>query len=424
MDALKVLHDYCYIEPEHPVPRVGTPTRLGYTATESMPAVIVDLDSSGFVRMTITVLPDDLAEALKVATDDLVSNLGGDPSNDADVSRIRDSMGADTFDMQVSSLARTYFLSAAVMRTGIFPLMQPTARDLGVIDPATLAQPYTYSVTFPLLPSGELTSYDPVEIDIPQRPSIEGNAIKAKMRSIASGGASDKGAWEGELPAEDTEEFANLRGQAVKALEVEASSRWSEELMTVCNHELSHRLREEPPLNFVPLVANQMRYELDQRLRNQGSSYEAYVSAPGFDKAAFEKELTDEAELSLRTSIAVDAMADHIGVMVNRRELLESVGEKTGDEDHDRAIISLMMMTGQLPELLQVSRRYKTSDVLARQALNLYEQKRASVAGVDFSAAAGASSSASAPIADQIAASAKALDDTKTADGPKAETER
>ncbi len=368
MDALKVLHDYCYVEPQHPVPQVGAPAHLAYDPSASMPAVQVDLDASGFVRMTVTVEPADIRQALAAARDDLVTNLKGDPADEAQVRQLRERMGERDFDMQVSSVARTYFLSAAVLRTGLFPMLQPDARGLDVIDPAALDAPYSFAVTFPILPSSELTSYEPVDVEVPERPAISGEEMNERMREMAG----DAG-----VPEPGTDEFTKMHAEAVRQLGAEASARWSDELMTRCNHELSRRLVSDPPLGHVQLVTTQMCTDVDRRLREQGSSYAQYVSAPGFDRKAFERDLREQAELTLRTSIAVDALAEHVGVMVNRRELLESVGERAAGDDHDRPIIALMMMTGQLPELLQVARRYKTSDMLARRSLALYESRHA-----------------------------------------------
>lgn len=408
MNATDVLHDYLYRDPDFPVPGPGAPAHLAYPARPTSPAIDFSIVENGYATLRITAARDDVAQAYEDAVRELVSAAGGDPDDVADVERVRSDMGAERFADGVSTSVRTYFLSAAVLRTHAFPLVTPTCDDVDPIDVQRIGdEGYAFTARYFVMPRGEISSFDPVDAEIPAQPEIGQDEILAEMRRAAG---SD------ELPAQDSDEYASLREGAVARLGRKANGDWSDEVMTACNHALAGRLVSDPPAGYLVITRNQMANEYVAQLESQGVDWNAYRQSPDFDMDQFRAQIAEEAGLALRTSMAVDAMARHIGTMVSQREVLQTVGVPNNDALRAGRALTTMMLTGQLPQICQITRRYKTSDVIARQALRRASERRMAAEAAEAQAEAQAAGQpAAGGVADRIAAAGHAAADAHEA---------
>ncbi len=375
IDSIKVLHDYLYLSPDAPVAYSGDVVTRDYAATDVCPAAHVETEASGLATLVITVGPDQLADVLAVSSDNLVSDLGYDPQEEGSLAKARAKYGPENYDHRLSVVTRTFFLTAVILRTRLFPLATPKSLTRDVIElgknPAE-GQDYTFAYTFPILPKGELTSYDAVEIEVPRQ--LATNAAMVAARLDATIAARER--QTGKAIDPDGPEAAELRTQVTEELDRDMQNRWSGEVIDRCVAALEARLAKGPTDQEILYATAELMDDYRNRFEEeQGKSWEEFVRSGQADLDQIRRQLTVDAEKALRDGMALDAFADRIGLMLNQREILTSVGEETQDESGARAILTIMMMTGQLPQICAMARRYKASDVVARKALNAAEAR-------------------------------------------------
>lgn len=347
MDAIKVLHDYLYNEPDYPAPQVGEAVERDYAANDGSPAIHFSTAQNGYATLVITASKADVEQALDAARAELVRAMDANPENPDDIERVKAQMGEKQFNAQVSDIARTYFLSAATLRTLAFPMVAPLCDEVDPIDAAALDDNggYTFTVRYFMLPNSTLTSYDPVDVELPARPAIPDDP------QLTDGEREQK--------------------------QAEAQAQYNDELMTRCNHKLAERLTTQPPEHYFTIIRQATAREYEAQQRQSGVDWDAYVVSPEFDREAFDRQIAQESDLALRTSMAVDAMADHMSIVVNEREVMQVIGEPINNALHTREVLTTLMLTGQLPQVCQIARRYKVSGVVSRLALRHAAEKLA-----------------------------------------------
>lgn len=162
------------------------------------------------------------------------------------------------------------------------------------------------------------------------------------------------------LPEAQT--LLGLRSRIRDVLERDAEAVWRESLGALCIDELAKRLEGEP----TDLYVNKMRDELVKQfmgeLEMQGISYQQLVSQPDFDIAAFERQMAEEARVTLRRSLALDSLADHIDIQLEEKDIAKVIaGMYPGQEE---AAYQSLLESGQMPKLCEAALRQRATDWL------------------------------------------------------------
>lgn len=379
MDALSVLHDYCYKDPQHPAPGVGGHVHLEYDATQNLPCTTLDQGPDGTATLLCT-LPHGQAELLAVrARDYLLRGISLDPADLSSVGKARQAQ--PDFDEQVDSAVRAWVLSAAQLLTGVVAMLPPAQgqEDDGEREADRRASQHgerAFLLRFTAMPRSELSSYDAVEVAPPEPAVVTGEQIDARMRWMAMGdrmrGASDNAgaaATGGSpMPQEGTPAWDDLRSRATESLRQEVSRNWREEFSSLCNTTLAKRLTQQPPEHYAALLADELLEDRAELQRTSGGVWPDPVP----------QDMRDQAESQARemicASMAVDAMSRHLGIMVNRRTVLATAGIRSAADDADRAALEGMLFEGELPQVCLVAMRQKAGEAVARMAMGAYER--------------------------------------------------
>ena len=123
---------------------------------------------------------------------------------------------------------------------------------------------------------------------------------------------------------------------------------------------------EEIPENYKNQIFQELAQEFLNTLQRQGMSLDMYLGARGIDMGAFLEDLRAQADDRARQSLALDALAKHLGVTVDADEVRAEF-EKAQVEDVDAAIAE-WTNDGRLPAIRESIRRTKALAWLVENA--------------------------------------------------------
>lgn len=358
MDASAILHDYLYNEPEHPVPHTGEVVHLVYPPKEGTVGVTVVTAPDNTAVFTVVVPAADLAAAVAESRMAAARSMGGAQTPGA-IEGVRRQVGEEAFDARVGNMARLYFLSVAMMRTHIFPFLAPEILPSPSFVPG---RDYAFQARMLLRPQAGLGSYDPVHVKLPEKPQVSDRDVDNQMNLMMGGDVP----WD-EVDAIANPAYAQMRQQVRERMEAEQLDAWSDRAIEACEETLSSRLDTVPPQRHIELLRNQMANSFAAGVEREGTSWEDYTASPDYSEEEFKAACTANALRSLRHGMALDAMADHLGLIVTEDEVMSAVSEVA--PGHEREALQGMLQTGQLPQLCETTRRIKCGNFLLNHAV-------------------------------------------------------
>lgn len=181
---------------EQPAPRAGDECELTYDPKPGSVGVTVATDAAGTARFTVTAPAAEVGPAIQMARDALVRSFGVDPSDLRTATAVREQLGEATVNAFVTTFVQQHFFAQALLRTVVMPFLTP---DMLTDEPPVEGQDYTFRVEALLRPTLELTSYDPVAVDVPEKREISSKDVTEYLNGMAD----ELGAWEND-PSRDT----------------------------------------------------------------------------------------------------------------------------------------------------------------------------------------------------------------------------
>lgn len=361
MSTTATLHDLMAIRPEHPAPHPGNVVHLSYPAIDGSVAVEVQTDPAGYARFTVNAPAAEADRSLDVSRRAVTRMTGNDPDAPDGVERARASMGRTAFDANVELLARQRLLSLAVMRTGIFPFLQPEYPAGDKLEPG---RDFAFEATFRLRPFSDLTGYDPVELSFPPKPKASERQIEDRLSQLMGGQIR----WL-EVPEDALKGLEKIRATVREQVEKELENEWYSQLMTACSDVLCERLVTQPRVQYIAALRDELASRYATAVEAGGQRWNDYIATPGFDLDVFKEQMTSEALVALRRGLALDAVAEHEGIVLTDGDIMECLtGIAPGNEVQ---AAQTMIDNGQLPQLVESARRAKAGDWVASRAIDL-----------------------------------------------------
>lgn len=345
--------------PEHPVPHEGDVVHLSYDRAAGPVGVRVDSEKGGIATVVVDVPAAEAERSMDLARRAVVRGCGFDSEDPEGVAKARSAMGAMRFADAVNALARQRMFSFACMRTRILPFLAPEyVPDEG----PRPGSDYEFQVRVHLRPRVELTSYDPVDVALPARAEVTEADVDERLKQIVGGALR----WD-DVPEEAHAGLQRLRGQVRGQLEGEAENARLGASVDACADLLAERLVRDPDPRYVELMRDEMANRFAANVEAGGTTWQAYTADPGFDMERFKAQMTANALTALRRGLALDALAEHLGIEVTEADILAAVLPMSGPGQQQVAA-QAMFDSGQLPQLCEVARRAKAGEWLARRA--------------------------------------------------------
>jgi len=346
-------------KPEHPLPAPGDVVHLEYPAESGPVGVTVDTAEDGFATFTVTAPAQEATYSIEAARRALVRSLGLPVEDPESLGKAREKIGAMAFADNVSALTSQRLFSLAVLRTRILPFLAPQYVRGEAPRPD---HDYTFQVRCRLRPRGTLSSYDPVELEFPPADPVAEEEIDQRLGSLMGNIQ-----WSA-VPEEARPALEKLRGKIREQLEAEHEAMKVNKVAGLCGEELAKRIEGELPAGYVELLRDEMAAQLAGQVEAQGMKWQEFIAQPDFDMDEFKATMTYNAEMSLRCGLAIDALAEHVGIELDLEDVYAMLGPMARGNEAEAA--AAMLDSGRMAQLLEVALRAKTADWAARHAVD------------------------------------------------------
>ncbi|MCL2806579.1 MAG: hypothetical protein FWD27_00205 [Coriobacteriia bacterium] len=243
-------------------------------------------------------------------------------------------------------------------------LGNPEFEEFGMV---VSGQPFTFTFSIEVVPELELSSYDPIKIELPSSEPTE-DEIQMHLDTLLSYNISKDDDGNVSMP-ELTDEWVKetLEYDSVETLKQRLADSIRQqreyELSMIremkAGQELSKLLVGEVPESLVRQTEQENYRELFQSLQKQRTTFDAYIENYGLTPEAFREEMKTQAFESSSMSLALDALARHFEMIATDEEIMQEF-EKSGLKD-PKKLYEDWRKSGRLSEIRQGIVRMKAS---------------------------------------------------------------
>lgn len=281
------------------------------------------------VKVTVTVDAKDVDKYIKDTYADLARkyNFPGFRKGKAPRPVIDNALGKEAILATVTEdvINRTY--PKVVEEAKLFPVGQPEFDSPETVEPA---KDFTFAFTQDIKPEFELTSYDPVEVEVPASGASEAE-IDEQVEAFRNHYAGNTEEGESELP-EVTDEWAkevvgfedvaDMRKQIADSITSQKEDIIPRIKENACAAVLVGRFEEEVPETMAEQMESELLQDFFTQLQRQGMTFDDYLVQVGIDNAQFKEDVKKQAEDECKRELALDAWARHAGIEVSDADLL------------------------------------------------------------------------------------------------------
>jgi len=255
----------------------------------------------------------------------------------------------------------------AIDAEGFVPLDSP---DFADPQPVAEGSDYTYTMTFSVNPLLELSSYDPLEIELPSTEAAEvevENQVEL-MRSYYVDSEGNKpeltDEWvKDQLDYDSVEEFRNRIAESIgKQKEADLPGIKEHQILD----ELIKRLEGEPPAALVSQTEQDIYRDFFNSLQRSGLTFDSFLAQRGISAEDFRNDAHQQAVEGASQGLALDAVARHENMAISDDDLLEEFAN-SGAED-TQAVLDSWKANGRLSELREGLLRMKALNFLKENA--------------------------------------------------------
>ncbi len=168
--------------PEQKAPQPGQTADLSYPPRQGTVAVELHTTPDLHAHLDITAPASLVRMAMDLGRTSLARAMGVDVRDLAAMQRVEQTLGADAYDVYITSFTQRQLYESAVRRTGLVPFLTPEYLTDDM--PAPDAD-YSFSVDALMHPRIGLTSYDPVSVEFPKEEQISSADVTAYLKDLS-----------------------------------------------------------------------------------------------------------------------------------------------------------------------------------------------------------------------------------------------
>ncbi|MDR3314884.1 MAG: hypothetical protein LBS98_00150 [Coriobacteriales bacterium] len=219
----------------------------------------------------------------------------------------------------------------AIDSEGFVPLDSPDFPELDIVKEG---EEYQYTTTFTVSPVYELSSYEPVQIELPSEEAtpeeiqsqvdslleyyvdfeeVDGEQVK-KLPELTDEWVKEK------LEYESVEEFKNRVAESIKAQKSYEIPGLKNRLVTT---ELASRLEGEPTELLVNQAEQSIYRDFFSTLQKNQLTLDAYLAQTGLTSEGFRADVKQQAAAEVAQELALGALARHLALEISDDEIHE-----------------------------------------------------------------------------------------------------
>lgn len=266
---------------------------------------------------------------------------GADP-----VEYLKTIVGEHASDM-VKTAVMGYLIPFAITEAGRFPVAAP---DPSAIGAPVAGAPFAFTITFCEKPVLELSSYEPVEVEIEGVRPVTDEEVQAQIQMLAQQFVShetdpESGEHRHVVPevtdewvkqtfgAQGIEDVASLREAMRQAGEQYQADAFEQSRSMSVVAAYGERLLGEIPDSLIDDFADEMAGMMQMQIEGQGTSFQEHLASQGMTVEQFNASVREQSAQALRDSFALDALFRHAGLELTEDALLEAVSLLQPDAD-------------------------------------------------------------------------------------------
>lgn len=327
------------------------------------------------VAFSVQVDAREYAAAVKGGTHAFFMQPGSEEPSDAKVDYVLSQVageGASVDALKVDA-AVNYLIPRAVEAAGVFPVCSPAS---DVPAPPEAGQGITFTLKLFPKPVAELSSYEPVSIEV-DAPHVTKDEIDKRLAEIADGAvragtlahnvdgtpSQVDDAWvEKNVPDPDCNTVSQLRDRLIIAAQQHRNQEFTQYKMSLASAKMMERLDAEIPDDMLDAMARNMVAELRGELERQGRTLDAFLQARNLDEDGLFANAREQSNAMLRQAVTLDAVFRHEHLEVtekDRKAALSAIAP--GNEEAARA---QMEETGYLFTIEESAQRLKAGSYI------------------------------------------------------------
>ncbi|WP_165252187.1 trigger factor [Adlercreutzia sp. ZJ304] len=193
----------------------------------------------------------------------------------------------------------------------LYPAGQP---DFGKSDEMIVqGSDFTFDFTLPVRPEIELTSYDALEIELPQSGASEAE-IEEQMKQLLAHYQQEEATEQWAKETMGFESLNDMKKQVAQSIEDQKEAMLPRLKENACVLKLIERVDADVPEGMAEQKESQLLQDFFTQLQRSGASFDSYLMQQGIDSDQFKEDVKRQAEDEVKRDMALDAWARHAGI--------------------------------------------------------------------------------------------------------------
>ena len=160
----------------------GQAAHVSLSAHDVGLAVELDLEPDGQAHFVVAAPADALPAAKEEGRKTLARNFGVDPRDDAQMRQLKSQLGDEGYEAFFPMYLQQRFFKQACSLAGFTPYLQPSVSRPSMPEEG---KDFVFTADALIRPTVELSSYDPVEVEFPEKRSVDTKDVTAYLDIMA-----------------------------------------------------------------------------------------------------------------------------------------------------------------------------------------------------------------------------------------------
>lgn len=199
----------------------------------------------------------------------------------------------------------------------IFPVGSPDFADAGMVEQG---KPFTFEFEQSVKPIVELSSYDPVEIELPVSGASDAD-IDEQMKSLLAHYDQDEPTEEWAKETMGFESLQDMREQIASQIADQKAMILPQIKENVSKAKLIERYDGDVPEAMAEQMESNLLQDFFTQLQRAGLTFDAYLEDRGIDSEQFKADVKLQAQDEVKKDMALDAWAAHKGIEATDEEV-------------------------------------------------------------------------------------------------------